>query len=162
VTVPVGSVPRWPTLPPALKDLLSSIEGETEDVARHPRPWDLASLPDAYREVVWAWLSEAVTWLNASYAWQPETVIPPCWREHPHLALELAVLAFGRELAYRSTRTREPGEWHDDLSEGWKRMVAAVGELEMTECQRGTHRDRPAAYELERNRHWTVAPASGR
>lgn len=150
MTAPGSQISRWPALPPPLKDLLDAIEAETEDDPRHPRPWDLALLPDELREVVWEWLPQAVAWINECYAWQPETVLPPCWREHPHLVLELAILAFGRELAYRSTRTQEPSQWHDDLQAVQNRMSAALGTVGLTECQRGLHADRPAAYELER------------
>jgi hypothetical protein len=150
------AIPRWPALPPVLRDLLADIEAETEDKPRHPRPWDLASLPDAFRDAVWDWLPQAVSWINECYPWQPEVVIPPCWREHPHLALELAVLAFGRELAYRAAGTPEPRQWHDDLHEFHKRMIAAVGTLGLTECQKGSHAVRPAAYQLERYRSWTT------
>jgi hypothetical protein len=149
MTVGGADLPSWPELPQLLKDLLNDIEAETEDDSRHPRPWELASLPDALHPVVWQWLPQAVAWINRCYAWQPEVVIPPCWREHPHLALELAVLAFGRELAYRSTKTQDPSEWHNDLQAMQTRMVAAVGAIALTECQKGTHRERPAAYELE-------------
>ncbi|WP_156869639.1 hypothetical protein [Sporichthya polymorpha] len=144
------SVPRWPALPPTLRDLLGKIEAETEDDLRHPRPWDLASLPDELHASVWGWLAQAVAWINECYAWQPETVIPPCWREHPHLALELAVLAFGREIAHRSSGTQEPAQWHQDLHDFHSRMAAALGAIGLQECQRGIHGERPARYELER------------
>lgn len=150
MTKPSREIPRWPALPPALAILLDAIEAETDDEPRSPRPWDVASLPDELQEAGWAWLTQAVTWVNECYAWQPETVIPPCWREHPHLVLELAVLSFGRELAYRSTKTQEPSEWHNDLQAVQGRMVAAVGASDLTECQKGTHRERPSAFELER------------
>lgn len=156
MTAPDSHISRWPALPSVLQDLLSDIEAETEDDPRHARPWDLASLPDELREPVWEWLTKAVRWINGCYAWQPETVIPPCWRQHPHLALDLAVLAFGRELAYRSTKALEPGEWHDSLQTVQTRMVAAIGAVDLTECQKGGHRERPAAYALERH-----APGAG-
>lgn len=149
MTASGSQIPRWPALPPTLKDLLNDIEAETEDDPRHPRPWDLAALPDDLQHVVWEWLPKAVAWVNECYAWQPETVIPPCWREHPHLALELAVLVFGRELAYRSTHTRELSQWHDELHATQGRMNSALGPAGLTDCQRGLHASRPAAYELE-------------
>ncbi len=142
-------LPLWPTLPPRLEALLTAIESEIEDGPRHPRPWNLAALPDELREMVWDWLPRAVEWINQSYAWQPDTVIPPCWREHSHLVLELVVLAFGHELAARSTDTRELTQWHDDLRALQERMAQALGPG-LTECQRGSHAPRPSSYELDR------------
>ncbi len=113
--VTVGAVPPWPALPDELAALLADIAAEEEDQPPYPRPWELGSLPEDLREPTWAWLHAAVTWINSCYGWKAETVIPACWPQHPHLALDLAVLAFTRELAARMTIPRDLRYWHSDL-----------------------------------------------
>lgn len=149
MTVETSALPAWPALPMKLDALLVDIEAEGETDPRHPRPWDLAVLPEPLREPTWQWLGEAVRWMNLCGAWQPDAVIPPCWRRHPHLALELAVLAFGRELAARAPVPDELRDWHDQLHEFHGRMVDALGESGLKDCQRGRHGDRPSTYELD-------------
>ncbi len=149
MAVKIGAVPVWPELPDELRDLLTDIAAEAEDQAPHVRPWELGSLPEPLREPTWAWLDSAVSWINHCYGWKAETVIPACWQQHPHLALDFAVLAFAREFAARSTLTRELRYWHDDLQGFYLRMREAIGETGLKDCQRGKHGERPSSYELE-------------
>jgi hypothetical protein len=49
-----------------------------------PRPWDPATCHTTeLREQVWAWLEDAVTWLNREYVWDVSEVIPSCWPQTP-------------------------------------------------------------------------------
>ena len=142
-------IQAWPRLPDKLAVLLGAIESEGGiSPRRHSRPWDLATLPDDLAVPVWAWLHEVVSWLNENHAWQPETVIPPCWPQHPHLTLEVAALAFVRQAAIRSIQPSDLHEWHADLAEFHTRMRDAIGENGLKDCQRGKHSERPSTYEL--------------
>ncbi|MGQ0843489.1 MAG: hypothetical protein ACT4QF_05090 [Sporichthyaceae bacterium] len=155
-------IPEWPELSPDLESLLLNIEAEQETGPRHPRPWDLAALPESLREPTWTWLEAAVRWINLCGGWQPTTVVPPCWARHPHLALELAVLAFGREIAARTTLPDHLRDWHVDLQAFQVRMADALGETALKDCQRGKHGDRPSAYELESYEQAATNPQTGR
>lgn len=142
-------VPAWPMLPNTLDGLLIDIKDEEATGPPHPRPWDLAALPDPLRETTWEWLDGAVRWINLCFGWQPHAVIPPCWRRHLHLAIEIAVLAFGRELARRTAVPDQLRGWHEQLHAFHVRMAEGMGESGLADCQRGRHGDRPSAYELE-------------
>jgi hypothetical protein len=147
--VTVGALPVWPELPDVVRELLSDIEREGDDDPLHFRPWDLAGLPTHLQEPVWAWLEEVVVWVNATYAYAPDNVTPPCWQQHPHLAMDLAVLAFAREFAYRTTVTTYPDRWQDQLAAYWQRMRLALPETFLKDCQRGKHGERPSQYEVD-------------
>jgi hypothetical protein len=143
-----AAITPWPELPEELSVLLDEIEGEAETGGRHPRPWDVAGLKPKLAEMVWSWLPDAVAWINDHHAWQPEVVIPPCWPQHPDLVLELAVLAFSREAAVRTTVPRELKVWHDDLREFQTHMRESAGEIPLRDCRRGEHVERPSDHEL--------------
>jgi hypothetical protein len=148
MTVAAPTIRRWPKLPEMLAVQLAGMAKEPENGPYHSRPWDLAGLPANLVEPVWTWLGEVVSWLNEHHAWQPETVIPRCWQLHPHIALELATLAFGRLVAVQSKQPHDLFEWHTDLATFYTRMLAATGENGLKDCQRGKHSDRPSSYEL--------------
>ena len=147
-------VPEWPDLPELVLELLQDIESERDDEPAGVRPWDLAHLPEEAREPVGQWLHDVARWLNRSYAWQAETVIPPCWPQHPHIALDLAVLAFGRLLTYQSATTTHPARWHDDLQAFYHRMGLALG-TGAGDCRAGRHEARPAAVDIATYEHLT-------
>lgn len=144
---PTVAVPAWPDLPAMVQELLADIESEDGEQAPGVRPWDLALLPEEAREPVSEWLHDVVVWLNNTYAWQPRTIIPPCWHRHPHLAMELAVIAFGRLLAYQTQTTTHPSRWHDDLQTFYQRLETALGDG-ASDCRGGRHRGSPAALDL--------------
>jgi hypothetical protein len=127
-----------------LSALLDWIEAEREDEPRHPRPWDLANLPDHLEPPVWQWLGEAVEWLEACHGWQPERAVPRCWAKHPHLAVELAALLFAREIAFRCSSPAELLSWHADLDQFLRKMPETVGATSLRDCHRNKHR-RPAS-----------------
>lgn len=114
--------------------------GDLTDLAR---PWDPASCPAGLREAVWNWCDKVAGWLNHEYAWRPAQMIPPCWPHHPHIARELAVLAFCRWAAEESTGPEAVEEWHRYAYPMFcDRMTSRLGE---STCRTGTHIDWPAA-----------------
>lgn len=148
-----ADVVAWPEFPDIVRELLSAVDQEADeeevdpDAVRALRPWDLARLPSPALEETVRWLHQVARWLNVSYAWRPEQVIPPCWRKHPPLAHDLAVLAFGRYLAYETSTTAHPSRWHDDLGAFQARMLFALGE-NARDCRKGAHCERQSVTEL--------------
>ncbi len=108
------------------------------------RPWDLPALDGQLEQAVYAWLDEVVIWLNHSYGWQEDRLIPACWPQHPGLALDLAALAFGRLDSYQTSTAAYVGRWHADLEDFQRRMSASLGEAGR-DCRRGDH-TRPSSY----------------
>ena len=96
-------------------------ENGTEDQKRRlgpasqlPRPWDIATCTDPdLRAAVWHWYTDVVTWFNHEYVWDPNAgMIPPCWRQHPHLIHDIGVLADQRRLVALATNSNSLEEWH--------------------------------------------------
>lgn len=160
MTVVVGAIEPWPPLPVDLAALLDHIAAEDETSPRNVRPWDLSRLPQRLVDPVWGWLEDVVQWINRHHAWQPQHVIPPCWPQHPNVALELAVLAFARQIALRAVVPTDLEQWHRDLAAFHLRLAQSIGEVTLRECQRGRHNGRPSTYELDvYSRPPTVAQA---
>lgn len=155
----------WPPLPDVVAAQLAAIAAEDEEpeegedapagvdpetgeaIPRLVRPWDLSALTGDLEEGVWAWLDDVVMWLNYAYGWQDDQVIPPCWPEHPGLALDLAALSFGRIDAYATSTAAYVGRWHSDWEDCQRRMSAAVGESGR-DCRRDKH-TRPGGYTVD-------------
>lgn len=87
-------------------------KAEAGPVHTLPRPWVPSSCPTRLRYAVWTWLDHVAAWYNHQYAWRPDVAIPACWPAHPHLAHELAVLAFLRLEAESATSPGALEEWH--------------------------------------------------
>lgn len=157
----------WPKLPEMVAKQLALIEAEdaeeedddadgervdlaTGEVTTEPvtRPWDLAALGSGeFAGAVFGWLDDVVLWLNHSYGWQEDQVIPACWQQHQGVALDLAALAFGRLDAYTPPTAGYAGRWHSDLEDFYRRMLTALGESGK-DCRRGEHQ-RPSRYALQ-------------
>ncbi|WP_209311424.1 hypothetical protein [Streptomyces spiramenti] len=102
-----------------------------------------------------AWLDSVCRWLNQTYAWQPQDVIPPCWRHHGNLTYEIAALAFARADAYRDAGAAIV--WHEQYDRFLTRMNKVLGKA-ADECRVGRHGDRPSRFQLAA---WPAAPAHG-
>ncbi|MEV3853063.1 hypothetical protein AB0J38_01910 [Streptomyces sp. NPDC050095] len=110
-----------------------------------PSPWDLGSLTAELIEPMPVWLDSVCRWLNWTYAWQPQDVIPPCWAKHEGLTYEIAALAFARTDAYA-----EAGKsviWHEQYDRFLTRMNKSLGKAG-DECRVGRHEGRPARFQL--------------
>ncbi|NHA68771.1 hypothetical protein [Phycicoccus flavus] len=83
------------------------------DLRRLPRPWDppTCTHPDLRLEL-WMWLEDVTTWINHEYNWDPDTYIPTCWPNHPHLVHDLAVLADQRRRAGMANTSDALEDWH--------------------------------------------------
>lgn len=156
----------WPDLPEVVAQQLALIEaedaeeeegadGERVDLATGEattgsvtRPWDLPALgDDEFAEAVFGWLDNVVMWLNHSYGWQEEQVIPACWQQHPGLACDLAAIAFARLDAYTPPTAGYVSRWHSDLEDFYRRMISGLGDSGK-DCRRGEHQ-RPSRYALQ-------------
>lgn len=105
------------------------------------RPWDPATCSPHVRRELWPWLDDVAAWLNRTYAWQTAHAIPSCWPAHPHLVLELAVLACLRVAAADATGPHALEEWHRYALPGFgQRMSERLG----IGCPPGRHVDWPA------------------
>jgi hypothetical protein len=113
-----------------------------EDLSELPRPWEPATCPQHLRAAVWRWCDQVTVWLNTDYAWRPAHLIPACWPRHPHIARELAVLAF--------LRWEAEGVTGPHLLEDWQRYSYPMfcermaGRLGDSTCRTGKHQDWPA------------------
>lgn len=159
----------WPPLPDLVAKQLEALAAEDEEseesegsegeparqvdeetgeiLPRVVRPWDLNHLQGDLEAAVWSWLDDVVMWLNYTYAWQDDQVIPACYPEHEGLALDLAALAFGRLDAYETTTAAYVGRWHSDWEDLQRRMGVALGESGR-DCRRGKH-VRPSQYTVD-------------
>jgi hypothetical protein len=107
-----------------------------------PRPWEPSTCPDHLRAAVWRWCDQVTVWLNTDYAWRPAHLIPACWPRHPHLARELAVLAFLRWEAEEATGPHLLEDWQRySYPMFCDRMANRLGE---STCRTGTHQNWPA------------------
>ncbi|WP_198540395.1 hypothetical protein [Streptomyces exfoliatus] len=136
---------RFPEPPAAVAECVAERSVATS-LADCAAPWDLGALGSELLGLVLGWLDESCRWLNATYAWLPEYVIPPCWADHERLAYEVAALAFARIEAYE-----EPGAvilWHEQYDRFITRMNAALGKAG-DDCRVGKHDRRPARFALQ-------------
>lgn len=148
----------WPELPERVAqqlELIAAEEAASEDeedgseladpdtgevfTGLVPRPWNLPELGDGLQASVLGWLDDVVMWLNHSYGWQEEQVIPACWQLHEGLALDLAAIVFGRIDAYATATAAYVGRWHSDWEDFQRRMVSALGDGGR-DCRRGEHK----------------------
>ena len=143
---------RFPSPPNSVIRVLDMLailrRGDPEEIkeagieADVPRPWDPATCPADLREEVWAWCDDVAAWINHEYAWRPAQMIPPCWPHHPHIARELAVLAFLRWTAEASTSPEAVEDWHRYTFPMFcERMLSRLGE---STCRTGEHSVWPA------------------
>ncbi|MEU7183245.1 MULTISPECIES: hypothetical protein [Streptomyces] len=132
--------------PPALITEYIAERSAEESVVDGPSPWDIGALSAELIAPLPEWLDAVCRWLNQTYAWQPQHVIPPCWTEHDHLTYEIAAFAFARADAYQ-----EAGSvvlWHEQYDRFLIRMNNALGKAG-EECRIGRHDARPARFQLD-------------
>ena len=94
---------RFPMPPPLIVGLLDELrlaaerppesKEELRWLAEMPRPWDPPTCPPSLQESLWRWLDEVAAWINEEHTWRVDRLIPICWKEHPHIAHELATVA---------------------------------------------------------------------
>jgi hypothetical protein len=89
------SVPGAPVIP--LRRHHEQLKNTCADAAP---PWEPATCrTPPLRQQLWLWLDAVVAWLVTDYVWEAADTIPACWRQHPHLVHEIAVLADQRRRA---------------------------------------------------------------
>ncbi|WP_253010730.1 hypothetical protein [Klenkia sp. PcliD-1-E] len=132
----------------AALDLLQGMEGRegkafpASAVAEMERPWEPASCTAELAAEIWAWCEDVVLWINHEFAWRPAQLVPSCWRDHPHIARELPVLAVLRWRAEASASPQPTEEWNRYAFPTFSdRMLDRLGE---TTCRSGRHQDWPA------------------
>ncbi|MDH6107965.1 hypothetical protein [Kitasatospora sp. MAP12-44] len=153
MTNPLSLFKPFPEPPALILDYIAERSAE-ESVVDGPPPWDLGALPAELAKPMPAWLNSVCRWLNQTYAWQPQDVIPPCWEKHEGLGYEIAALAFARGDAYA-----DPGStvvWHEQYDRFLTRMTKALGKAG-DECRVGRHEDRPARFQIAA---WGDEPAA--
>ncbi|MEU8887300.1 hypothetical protein [Streptomyces sp. NPDC048442] len=143
----VGAPPgfdRFPEVPALIATYLSE-RAVDEELADAPPPWDIGALPEPLASVMLNWTDSVCRWLNTTYAWQPNHVIPPCWKEHQQLAYEVAALAFARDDAYVNAGTTVV--WHEQYERFTTRMNVMLGRG-ADQCRVGRHDPRPSRFQL--------------
>jgi hypothetical protein len=106
------------------------------------RPWEPAGCSSELGAAVWDWCGDVAAWINHEFAWRPTSLIPACWRSHPHIARELPVLAVLRWQAETATGPEPVEEWNRYAFPMFcDRMVGRLGE---STCRTGRHQPWPA------------------
>jgi hypothetical protein len=129
---------------------------ELRRVAGLPRPWDPPSCPEPLRSDLWDWLDWVALWINEEHCWRVDRLIPNCWREHPHIAHELATVACLRITASYGFTPDPLEEWHRYVVPGLlERLSQRVG---ATACAPGRHTPHPGATRIAAQRAGSHAP----
>lgn len=149
---PFACYAPFPDPPPLIADYIAERSAE-ESVLDGPSPWDIGALTAELLAPLPDWLDSVCRWLNATYAWQPQHVIPPCWTEHHHLAYEIAAVAFARYDAYLSPSSAVV--WHEQYDRFLTRMDKTLGQAG-DDCRGGRHATRSACFQLDA---WPSAPS---
>ncbi|MGW4503653.1 hypothetical protein ACWENO_03345 [Streptomyces sp. NPDC004436] len=144
MTNPLARFEPFPEPPALILEYIAERSAE-ESVVDGPPPWDLGALSAELIEPMPSWLDAVCRWLNQSYAWQPQDVIPPCWKEHEGLGYEIAALAFARDDACADAGSTIV--WHEQYDRFLSRMNKALGKAG-DECRLGRHDARPARFQL--------------
>ncbi|MFF1906379.1 hypothetical protein [Kitasatospora sp. NPDC058218] len=154
MTNPLAQFKPFPEPPALILEYIAERSAE-ESVVDGPPPWDLGALSAELIEPMPAWLDAVCRWLNEAYAWQPQDVIPPCWKKHEGLGYEIAALAFARDDAYADAGSTVV--WHEQYDRFLSRMNKALGKAG-DDCRLGRHDDRPARFQLAA---WTDETTGG-
>ncbi|WP_043469252.1 hypothetical protein [Kitasatospora sp. MBT66] len=154
MTNPLAQFKPFPEPPALILEYIAERSTE-ESVVDGPPPWDLGALSAELIEPMPMWLDAVCRWLNEAYAWQPQDVIPPCWKKHEGLGYEIAALAFARDDAYADAGSTVV--WHEQYDRFLSRMNKALGKSGV-ECRLGRHEDRPARFQLAA---WTDETTGG-
>ncbi|MDX2531581.1 hypothetical protein [Streptomyces scabiei] len=144
MTNPLAHYESFPEPPALVLEYIAARSAE-QSVVDGPVPWDLGVLPSKLIPLMPAWLDSVCRWLNWTYAWQPQDVIPPCWSKHQGLGYEIAALSFARTDAYADAGSTVI--WHEQYDRFLTRMNKALGKAG-DECRVGRHEDRPARFQL--------------
>lgn len=116
---------------------------EVRDMVRLPRPWDPSSCPVALQIRVWSWLDVVAAWINEQHLWAlTRPGIPECWPVHPHIAHDLAAVAFARVTAGYAVTPTPLVDWHQYTLPGFLDRVA---ERMPDGCVPGRHAPSPRA-----------------
>ncbi|MEU7230084.1 hypothetical protein [Streptomyces chrestomyceticus] len=143
-TNPLAAYQPFPELPAVLTTYVAERSSEEPSIDGPP-PWDIGVLPPDLLDPLNEWLDPVCRWLNRTYAWQPQHVIPPCWRLHEGLTYEIAALAFARTDAYQDAGAAVV--WHEQWDRFLSRMNTALGKAG-EQCRVGRHEERPARFHL--------------
>ena len=129
----------------AYRDLEVAATGDQEQVRllgavdALPRPWNPASCANArLLAELGEWLDRVVEWVNRELCWQPADMVPCCWRQHPPLVRELALLADRRWAAEAALTSDLVEQWHRSTLPAFLAQVRA----DAAACVTG-HRDWP-------------------
>ncbi|QHC26367.1 hypothetical protein [Streptomyces sp. GS7] len=143
-TNPLARLTPFPEPPSLIAEYLAE-RAVVQSVVDGPAPWDIGALTQELVDAMSVWLDAVCRWLNASYAWQPHQVIPPCWTEHDHLPYEVAAFAFARIDAYNDAGSVIV--WHEQYDRFVTRMNNALGKT-ADDCRAGKHDARPSRFAL--------------
>lgn len=164
----------------SLRSRLEALEhGDTgddsdNDTKPHDRPagWVLFTPPAAAEDRAhqsqghtpsWT-VDNFVRWYNQTFLGLPGTVnqpIPPCWSEHPGLALEVATLAYAwrRSNVGPTANIRDAQHWHDRWRPGF---LARLPGYVHAHCLDGRHKQVGATFRADRFSPRTEPSADGK
>jgi hypothetical protein len=159
----------FPMPPPLIVGLLDELrlaaerppesKEELRWLADMPRPWDPPSCPPSLHESLWRWFDEVAAWINEEHTWRVDRLIPICWKQHPHIAHELATVACLRFNAVYAVTPDVLEDWYKyTLPLFLDRIAQRIGS---GGCPPERHQPCPGAARHDRHREvMTEAPMS--
>jgi hypothetical protein len=150
----------FPMPPPQVAGLLDELrlaaerppesKEELRWLAEMPRPWDPPSSPPSMQESLWRWLDEVAAWINEEHTWRVDRLVPMCWKQHPHIAHELATVACLRVNAMYAVTPDALEDWYKyTLPPFLDRIAQRIGS---GGCPPARHQPCPGAARHERHR----------
>lgn len=113
---------EFPMPPPIIQGMLRELQvaaqhppestEELRQLEEMPRPWDPPTCPSETQRYLWRWLDQVALWINDEHTWRLDRIIPICWKEHPHIAHELATVACLRVNASYAYVPDPLEDWH--------------------------------------------------
>lgn len=104
-------------------------------------PWTWIALTDPDRDALAEFAAHWVDHHNRIYAVAEDQLIPPCWRQHPRLAVELAVMAWMWYSAHHDPTgiVERAGEFYLRHLPGFHSRLPALLGRSPSECGEGQH-----------------------
>ncbi len=123
-----------------LEILLETYETGQPGEARR-RPWTWASLTEPQAEALDRLVDAFTVVYNQVVVTDPAEIVPPCWRQHPRLKDELAVLVWLYYQAHLDARSTPiaAGEFRTRYLRAFTSSVPSWLGISGKECRRGRH-----------------------
>ncbi|MHA6803259.1 hypothetical protein [Salinifilum ghardaiensis] len=143
-----------------LEDLIQLLQPPGKDEQRqHRPPWNWSLLTPAEQDALAGLIDDWVATYNHALATARAEIVPACWRQHPGLAIDLAVQVWLYYANHRSSNAT-PGfaaEYYGRHLPGFRGRVASYLGESASDCREGRHPHDWRA-DLEATAHGSTAP----